>query len=111
MTKPLHVEILDEPIEPGRNFTDKTTGMQKLLPGKQKAYLWNGTAAYPVPFKLEVDPAQGPFRPGLYMIAGECFGPGEYDRLKFDNRKFQLIPMDLAIGALSGVKPKVAAVG
>lgn len=110
MTKPLHVEVLDEAIEPGRNYTDKSNGMQKLLPGKQKAYLWNGISAYPIPFKMDVDPVGGPFRPGFYLIAGECFSPGEYDRLKFDSRKFQLIPMDIAIGALSGAKPKVAAV-
>lgn len=102
--RPLFVEITDEAIEPPFPFTDKTTGMQKLIPGKQKAYLHQG-ATYPVPIEIEVDDTTGPKRPGRYLLAGDCFSAGQYNRPEFNARKMVLVEVDLAIAALSGTEP------
>lgn len=96
-----HIEITDEPIEPGRPYTDKQTGMQKMIPGKQKAYL-HGSDRYPIPFKIEVQDTTGPLRPGKYLMGGGAFAAGEYDRLKFDARRLHLIPLEEGLAALTG---------
>jgi hypothetical protein len=83
------VEITDEPIIPGRPFTDKSTGMTRPPIAKQAAYLHSG-ARYPTPFKIIV-PETGPYRPGMYLLAGDAFKAGEWDGLKFSDRNLQLV--------------------
>ncbi|MDE8651889.1 single-stranded DNA-binding protein [Novosphingobium album (ex Liu et al. 2023)] len=103
----IHVEITAEPIEPGRTFTDKQTGMVRPAQPKQKAYLWSG-GSYPIPFTVNV-PASGPYRPGRYLMAGDVFKPGQYG-LEFRAIKLELVALDEGVKQ-AGEKPKVAAVG
>lgn len=63
------VEITDEPVSPGRNWTDPKTGMIKPLPSTQRAYLWTGGTYPEANFDVEV-PDSGPYRPGFYLLAG-----------------------------------------
>lgn len=101
MAKPIFIEISDEPIEPGISWTDKKTGQPKTGPAKQRAYL-HGGGMYPLPFKIPVDDAGGPHRPGRYMFAGECFKVGDFDGLDFLDRRYKIIPLDEAIRELTG---------
>lgn len=105
--KPVHVEIADEPLEK-IEWTDKKTG-EKRHKSKQRAYM-HGAGLYPVPFKIELDDTSGPFRPGLYLIAGEAFSPGDFDGLKFQDRRMKLMPLEEALAGFTG-KPaaKIAA--
>ena len=106
----LYVEITDEALIPGRPYTDKATGVTRPAIAKQNAYL-HTEARYPVPFKAIV-PEAGPYRPGLYLLGGDVFKPGEYDGLKFFDRALQLVPVADAIRALTafaGAGPKLAA--
>lgn len=98
---PIFVEITDEPIEAARPFVDRN-GAAKTIPAKQNAYIHSG-GRYPVKIVLAVDDAIGPLRPGRYLLGGEPFSVGEYDRAKFNDRKMQFIPMDDAIKALQGL--------
>jgi len=93
------VEITDEPIISGRPFTDKSTGMTRPPFAKQAAYLHSG-ARYPIPFKIMV-PEAGPYRPGMYLLGGETFKPGEWDGLKFSDRNLQLVAAADAVAELT----------
>lgn len=101
------VEVTDDPIEPGRTYTDKATGMQKPLPARQTAFVWTGKR-YPVEMKLDV-PNTGPYRPGLYLIAGDVFAAGKYGRVEFNDRGLQLVSVTDAIVAFGGEAPKLKA--
>lgn len=106
----LYVEITDEALIPGRPYTDKATGVTRPAIAKQNAYLHTG-ARYPVPFKTIV-PETGPYRPGLYLMGGDVFKPGEYDGLKFFDRALELVPVQEALRALNtfaSAGPKLAA--
>lgn len=104
---PCYAEILDDPIEPGRPYTDKKTGAPKTIPAKQTVWLYSG-GRFPLKTLVDVDDAAGPMRPGKYLLGGEIFSAGEYDRPKFDARRLKLIPLDDAVKALTG-KGNIAA--
>lgn len=107
----LYVEITDEAIVSGRPYTDKTTGVTRPAIAKQNAYLHTG-ARYPIPFKTIV-PDSGPYRPGMYLLGGDVFKPGEYDGLKFYDRALELVSVADAVKALTRFEnatgPKLAA--
>jgi hypothetical protein len=106
----IYVEISDEPIVVGRPYADKTTGQLKPAISKQNAYLHSG-ARYPIPFKCIV-PDVGPYRPGMYLVAGDVFKPGDFDGLKFFDRNLSLVAFAdalKALGTLSPQGPKLAA--
>jgi len=97
----IKVEITAEPIEQGRSYQDKQTGFTKQTAAKQKAYLHAGLA-YPTPFSVAV-PEAGPYRPGFYLLAGDCFKPGQFG-LDFRMNKLELVSID---DALASAKPPV----
>lgn len=108
----IYISIEDEPIEAGKPYTDQRTGMTSIRPGKQNAYLHQG-AAYPTPFKINVDDRTGPLRPGRYALAGNPFQPGQFG-LDFRSNKIELVPLEEAIKAWTadkGGNSKLAAVG
>lgn len=98
----LLVEIANEPITPSKPFTEKGTGLQKLIPAKQAAYVHQGDR-YPLKTELSVDEVHGPHKPGMYLLAGEVFASGEYGRLKFSDRKLQLVSLAEALPALTAL--------
>lgn len=103
------VEIDGSGIEPGRTYTDKTTGQQRPLPGKQTGYIWQG-GKYPVEVSLDV-PDAGPYRPGFYFVGGPIFSSGDYQRLQFKGgRDLKLIAVDEVFdrAALATNKAKAA---
>lgn len=95
------VEISDEPVEPGRTFTDKTTGMQKPLPARQTGWLWSGKR-HPIEVKLDVDDKAGPYRPGIYLLGGDIFNAAKFGRVEFNDRRLRLVRCSDAIVALGG---------
>lgn len=104
---PCFAEVCDDPIEPGRPYTDKKTGAPKTIPAKQTIWLHTG-GRFPLKTLVDVDDVAGPLRPGRYLIGGEIFSAGEYDRPKFDARRMKFIPLEAAVAELTG-KPVVKA--
>lgn len=100
--KPIIVEVAADPIIPARSGTTKG-GSRYEIPPKQKAYFHN-VSRYPVEGEVVV-PDLGSYRPGLYLLAGECFTPGQYG-LQFDDRAAQLIPLEDAMKVFDGMKAK-----
>lgn len=92
----LVVEVTDEALDEIKPYTDKTTGMTRPGKTKQRCYLHTG-ARHPVPFKVSV-PEAGPYRPGMYVLAGvDIFKPGDFDGLKFSDRTLELVSVTDAI--------------
>lgn len=102
MTKAFLVEIGLEPHTPPRPWTDRQTGMQKMLPGSQKAYIHQG-AKYPVQIAIDVPVDAQPLKPGFYLLAGECFTAGDYGRPAFSSRNLELVPLDDAIAGFKSI--------
>lgn len=98
------VEISDEPIDPGKPFTDKQTGNVRPAVGRQKAYLHSGNA-YPLPFQIRVDDVSGPLRPGHYCLGGgDAFKIGQYGP-ELVASKLKLVPLEDAMSQLGKLKP------
>lgn len=106
----IRIEVTDEPLTTYAAKADPKTGMMRPPRSKQPAYVHQG-AAYPVRFLLNVDNEVGPLRPGMYLMAGGVFSPGEWDSLKFRDRELTLIPVADAVKLLAEdvSKPKLAA--
>ena len=104
VTSGLHfVEIDGTGVEAPRTFTDKQTGMQKPLPGRQTAFLWQGSR-YPIQISVDYTNERGPHRPGLYLLSGAMFEAGKFGRVEFrGTRDLELIPLADALVALSGL--------
>lgn len=94
--KPIVVEISAEPVIAGRSGTNDRGAF--TIPAKQNAYLHMG-AVYPTKTEVIV-PDTGPYRPGMYLLAGPMFKVGDYGRLSVDDRAIQLVAVDDAIAAL-----------
>lgn len=91
-----YVEIDGSGIEQGRHYTDKASGLQKPLPGKQTGYIWQG-GRYPIEVSIDIPEGQGPYRPGLYLFAGPMFESGKYGRVEFKGlRQCHLVEMSIA---------------
>lgn len=103
MTKAIFVEFAQGDTLERISWNDRKTGEAKTKT-KQPAYL-HGGGAYPIPFKVEID-ENGPFRAGLYMLAGDAFKIGDFEALEFKDRNFKLIPLDEALGQLSKLQGK-----
>lgn len=101
------VEIDGSGIEQGRSYTDKATGAQKPLPGRQTAYFWQG-GKYPAEVSLDYPDAHGPYRPGFYFLGGPVFAGGDYGRLNFKGgRELRLVSVDEVfdrVGLAGGAK-------
>lgn len=98
------VEISNEPIDPGKPFTDRQTGNVRPAVGRQKAYLHSGNA-YPLPFQIRVDDASGPIRPGFYCVGGgDAFKIGQYGP-ELVSSKMKLVPVGDAIEQLKKLNP------
>ena len=99
------IEITDDPVSPGRPYTDKA-GLAKTIPAKQNAYLHFGER-YPLKFELPVDDVAGPHRPGRYLLAGACFelkgNTAGYVRVSFNDRGLRLVPAEEAANYLLGL--------
>lgn len=100
----IFVEVDDEPIIPATTYTNN--GTPRLVPAKQRCYLWGGKK-YPVEFTVVVDDAKGPLRPGKYLLGGPVFSPGQYG-LEFRGKALELIPAEEALKALTS-SPRIAA--
>ena len=104
----IRVEITDEPLAtfPAR---PKKDGSGMTAPrSKQKAYLHQGNA-YPTPFEISVAGEASPYKPGMYLLGGQVFSPGEWNSLKFNDRELDLVPVSDALAELGRAKPKLAA--
>lgn len=101
-------EIDGTGIEQGRTYTDKTSGIQKPLPGRQTAFVWQGSK-YPLKCQVDIPEGRPPYAPGSYLASGELFAGGEYDRLSFKGtRNLYLIPVAEAAAALADVAAEEA---
>lgn len=98
----VRVEITDEPIIPGRSGVKD--GKPWSIPNKQPAYLWQGDR---YPTRIEIpSPDKGPYRPGMYLLAGVPFKTGVVAgrvAVQFDDRGLTLVPVE-ALQALKGAK-------
>lgn len=86
------VEVGDDPLIPASEYDGKPR------PARQHAYL-HLAMKYPLPFTMPV-PDEGPARPGLYLIAGNCFRTAQYG-LDFVAKELRLVPLDTALAELS----------
>lgn len=110
------VEIDGSGIDQGRTYKDKETGTTKPLPGQQTGYIWQG-GKYPLKVSIPIPEGKPAYRPGSYLMSGEMFASGQYDRIEFKGtRNMQLISVADAAQALaeiaseeSNVKPVKAA--
>lgn len=93
----IYVEVLAEDKIEVINWRDKSSGRDRSM-SKQKAYL-HGVGRYPVEYSMMVDDVRGPYRPGKYVMAGECFKPGEF-ALMFDARRMYLQPIEEALAEI-----------
>ena len=88
------VEIDGTGVEHGRTYTDKATGAQKPLPGRQTAYIWQG-GKYPVEVSLDYPDSAGAYRPGFYFLGGAVFASGDYGRVNWKgSRELKLVSAD-----------------
>lgn len=99
--RPVVVEFVASDEIEKIQWNDKKSGELKSVT-KQKAYL-HGGGAYPVPFKVTVDDKKGPHRPGFYLLAGDAFKLGDFDRLEFLDRSVAFLPLAEAITALGEI--------
>jgi len=98
-----YVEIDGTGIEQGRHYTDKASGLQKPLPGKQTGYIWQG-GRYPITISVDIPEGKGPYRPGLYLFSGPMFESGKYGRVEFKGlRECQLVEMSIAADVLDAL--------
>ncbi len=102
------VEIDGSGVEQGRTYTDKTTGGQKPLPGRQTGYIWQG-GRYPVEVSIDIPDGKGPYAPGFYFFGGTIFQGGDYGRLNFKgSRELKLVAADEVADRLALTGPKAA---
>ena len=97
------VEIDGTGIEQGRTYTEKSTGLQKPLPGRQTAYVWQG-AKYPLEISVDIPAGKAPYAPGTYLMSGRIYEAGEYGRLQWRGpRDLYLIDLSTAVEALAAI--------
>ena len=95
------VEVDGTGIEQGRTYTDKNSGLTKPLPGRQTAYIWQG-GKYPTEISIDIPDGKGPYRPGMYLLAGAVFESGKFGRLEFKGgRELRLVEVGEAVEALN----------
>lgn len=94
--KPIIVEIPALAIIPPRSGKSKT-GSDYSIGAKQVADFHN-SGRHVIAGEVMV-PDSGPYRPGLYLLGGPCFAPGEYG-VKFVDRGLQLVPIEDALKAI-----------
>lgn len=100
------VEIDGSGVEQGRTYTDKATGAQKPLPGRQTGYVWQG-GRYPVEVAIDIPEGKGPYAPGFYFFGGTIFQSGDYGRLTFKgSREVKLVQVDELVDRLALAAPK-----
>jgi len=102
----VRVEIASEPVIPGKSGISQKTNKPYTIPTKQKAYM-HGVARYPVEFEVAVQEENGPYRPGFYLLGGECFVTDQYG-LQFSDRDLILVSFDDAAKQLVEPKAKAA---
>lgn len=106
----LHVvEIDGSGIEQGRTYQEKGTGLTKPLRDRQSGWLWQG-AKFPTKISVDIPEGKQPYPNGSYLMSGEMFGSGDFDRLTFNGtRHMTLIPVGEAASALKAVADEEAA--
>jgi hypothetical protein len=107
MSKLITIEITDEPVNPARSWTDKTTGMVKPIPASQTAYVFNGGKMPFTSFSVDVDDRRGPLRPGTYLLGGGSMRlyKGE---LQFNKYGAELVSIEEALAQLRPSQVKAA---
>lgn len=101
--KAIVIEIGTEPVKPGRSGQTKT-GQPYTIPDKQDAFAHVGKT-YPVPFEVPV--VVSPYRPGFYLLAGDCLKVGQYGA-ELDDRAIVLVPVADAMKDLEAYAKKAA---
>lgn len=111
--KLVRVEVLDAPIVPARSGIKD--GRAWTIPAMQQCAVFT-SGRFPVMIEVPA-PDASPYRPGLYLLSGECLTAAAVNdrggqarlRISFNDRAVQLIPLDQVAAALaSEVKAKAA---